>query len=197
MEINNLNLGSANPCKKDWAFLFTNLLIVVVYGCVLFTSSFNYAQRQYTASLVEKKEYQINSTTMQKAVISLSDKRIDLKSDLPCVQAKCGELVELALSHKNGSNSLLRHKKEIIRYLGTDFYNEVSKIPPDIRITKIKTIVTFGKFYSQTKLIDVNLYTTFSILDNENNQKEGFVQSSEKYSLTKHKSVSFRIDYFG
>lgn len=76
MVIKNLRLGSANPNKKDWSFLFINLLIVIAYGCVLFTSSFNFSQKEFDASLKQKKDYQSNFTDMKTTIDSISNKKL-------------------------------------------------------------------------------------------------------------------------
>lgn len=195
MVIKNLRLGSANPNKKDWSFLFINLLIVIAYGCILFTSSFNFSQKEFDASLKQKKDYQSNFTDMKTTIDSISNKKIDLATDLPLLQEKYTYLMKLSLTNSDHSGTLLRRKKEIVRYLGDGFYQHISKIPNNIRFSKVKTIVTFGQFNSETRLIDVNLFITFAISNNGKNQKSGFMQASAKYDLLNQKSQSFKIDF--
>lgn len=195
MVIKNLRLGSANPNKKDWSFLFINLLIVIAYGCVLFTSSFNFSQKEFDASLKQKKDYQSNFTDMKTTIDSISNKKIDLATDLPLLQEKYTYLMKLSLTNSDHSGTLLRRKKEIVRYLGAGFYQHISKIPNNIRFSKVKTIVTFGQFNSETRLIDVNLFITFAISNNGKNQKSGFMQAFAKYDLLNQKSQSFKIDF--
>lgn len=195
MVIKNLHLESANPTKKDWAFLFINLLIVLFYGCILFVSSFNYSQRQYAASLKQKQNYKINSIIMQNTITSLGSKNMDLATDLPHLQAKYTSLVELSLMHKNDSNSLIKRKNEIINYLGSGFYQRVYKIPKNVKFSKIKTIVTFGKFDSKTRQIDTKLYATCLILYDGHHQKSGVIQASIKYDLLRQKARVLNVNF--
>lgn len=195
MVIKNLHLESANPTKKDWTFLFINWLIVLFYGCILFVSSFNYSQKQYVASLKQKQNYKRSAIIMQNTVMSLSNKNIDLAIDLPYLQAKYTSLVELSLIHKNGFDGLIKHKNEIINYLGSDFYQRVYELPKNVKFSKIKTIVTFGKFDSKTRQIDTKLYTTCLILYDGHHQKSGVIQASIKYDLLKQKAKVHNVNF--
>lgn len=194
VEINNLNLGNACPTKKERVFLCIILSLILVWGCYMFASSFNLSELQTDYSQEAVKKYNTRINSVKKKISSLDDSRINLSATLPFLLRKYTSLTNLTLGKAKTDSQIKDHQNDIEKYFGNSYYRKSLLIRRYLDSNKTTSIVTFGKYHSSKKIIDIKIYSNYQIKGLSKN-KNGIMYATIKYDLLKNKALSCKTRF--
>jgi hypothetical protein len=194
VEISNLNLGNACPTKKERAFLCIILSLILGWGCYMFASSFNLSELQTDYSQEAVKTYNTRINSVKKKISSLDDSRINLSATLPFLLRKYTSLTNLTLGKAKTDSQIKGHQNDIEKYFGNSYYRKSLLIRRYLDSNKTTSIVTFGKYHSSKKIIDIKIYSNYQIKGLSKN-KNGIMYATIKYDLLKNKALSCKTRF--